>query len=281
MFFKSKLSLLSQKYSVIIPFYNASSTIERSLNSILEQTLPADEIIIVDDCSDQIHRQALLHIVMSFATKIKIHVELNQVNKGPSFSRNKGITLSTNSLIAFLDSDDSWNPHKNEFQVMSILSHDADLISTDSVCVNSLPFYDRINTCSLENKTTNYSIRDACFSGKVSTSSILGRKTKKLRFNNRIKYCEDKDLFMTHILSNSKVIHLNIPLTYKHKFHYGEAGLSSNLWKMYVGDINVIYRSIKSYPIISILGILYASCKFAYRLFNVLLIKHSFTRTSY
>ena len=100
--------------SVIIPTYNYGRFISNAIESVLMQTHPVTEIIIVDDGSvDDTDA-----IVSRFGNKIQL---LKQRNKGVSSARNTGIEKSTSELIAFLDADDSWLPNKLEKQVAKFI----------------------------------------------------------------------------------------------------------------------------------------------------------------
>ena len=87
------------KISVIIPVYNRASTIIRAIESVLKQVRPADEIIVVDDGSDD----GTGDILVNYRQVIKI---IRQDNKGVSAARNAGIRVATGNWITFLDSDD-------------------------------------------------------------------------------------------------------------------------------------------------------------------------------
>jgi glycosyltransferase involved in cell wall biosynthesis len=92
------------KISVVIPLYNKAPHIIRAIDSILNQSLPASEIIVVDDGSTDGGRD----IVNSINNpKIKL---IRQENMGPTTARNTGIKAASNDLIAFLDADDEWMP---------------------------------------------------------------------------------------------------------------------------------------------------------------------------
>jgi len=98
--------------SVIIPTYNRAHTLGRAIDSVLHQTRPADEIIIVDDGSTD-KTAALLENYTGL-----IHLE--QTNAGVSTARNTGIAQASSSWIAFLDSDDEWLPSKLQHQLVYV-----------------------------------------------------------------------------------------------------------------------------------------------------------------
>ena len=92
--------------SAIIPLYNGAAFIEQTLESALNQTLSADEIIVVDDGStddgpDIVRRMAQTHPIRL----------IEKPNGGQSLARNHGVAQATGDLIAFLDHDDLWYPN--------------------------------------------------------------------------------------------------------------------------------------------------------------------------
>jgi glycosyltransferase involved in cell wall biosynthesis len=92
-------------FSVVIPAYNAGPTIARALDSVLAQTCPAHEIIVVDDGSSDNTQQ----VVATYGDQI---VYLQQTNAGPSTARNRGVEVATGEWIAFLDADDWYYPNR-------------------------------------------------------------------------------------------------------------------------------------------------------------------------
>ena len=99
--------------SVIVPMYNAATTIERSLASVCEQTYKNLEIIVVDDGS----RDASAEIVRKWE-KADSRVRLyRQANAGVAAARNAGFAQSNKCLVAFIDADDLWAPDKVRAQV--------------------------------------------------------------------------------------------------------------------------------------------------------------------
>lgn len=98
------------KISVVIPAYNCESFIGEAIESVFKQNVVVEEIIVVDDGSED-DTEA---VVLSRYPKVKI---LRQKNSGPSAARNRGIVSASGDWIAFLDADDIWTPNKLEEQL--------------------------------------------------------------------------------------------------------------------------------------------------------------------
>ena len=99
--------------SVIIPAYNAAATLERALASVMAQSLPDIEIIVVDDGSTDDTSRILARLV---AADRRLRV-LSQPNGGVARARNTGIAAATGEWIATIDADDLWHPRKLDLQV--------------------------------------------------------------------------------------------------------------------------------------------------------------------
>jgi glycosyltransferase involved in cell wall biosynthesis len=95
--------------SVLIPAYNASETIRETLDSVLSQTRPADEILVMDDGSTDDTRA----ILDSYGSRLKV---FSQRNQGVAESRNVLCHHASGDVIAFIDSDDIWHPSYLEMQ---------------------------------------------------------------------------------------------------------------------------------------------------------------------
>ncbi len=102
------------KIDVVIPAYNASAFIERTLESVLRQTLAPASIIVVDDGSVD-DTAALVRRFVEAHPEQKI-VLLSQSNKGISGARNAGLKIATSEFVALVDADDMWEPEKLERQ---------------------------------------------------------------------------------------------------------------------------------------------------------------------
>ena len=93
---------MTPRFSVVIPTYNRAKLISRALESVRRQLHPPDEIIVVDDGSDDNTRQ----IVEACGAKV---CYIYQPNAGASSARNRGVAEARSEWIAFLDSDDQWS----------------------------------------------------------------------------------------------------------------------------------------------------------------------------
>ena len=89
--------------SVIIPVYNAQSTIELAINSVLKQTYPALEIIAVDDGSTD-QTLVLLDRIAKETSRLKV---ITQRNAGVSAARNAALSQCHGKYIRFVDADDT------------------------------------------------------------------------------------------------------------------------------------------------------------------------------
>jgi amylovoran biosynthesis glycosyltransferase AmsB len=106
------------KFSVLIPCYNASSTITQTLESIKQQTFSDFEVIVIDDASED--QTALLKLLEHYRTELNLSVLTNEANKNGAYSRNRGIRAAKGEYIAFLDADDSWVPTRLEQAMKAI-----------------------------------------------------------------------------------------------------------------------------------------------------------------
>jgi glycosyltransferase involved in cell wall biosynthesis len=104
---------MPQTISVIIPTYNYGRFIEDAIRSVLDQTHPVSEIIVVDDGSTDETRA----VVERIGRGVKY---IYQPNRGVCAARNYGVGESSGEVIAFLDADDVWGPTKLEKQILRL-----------------------------------------------------------------------------------------------------------------------------------------------------------------
>ena len=153
MTFESNINKYS--VSVVIPAYNAQESIKAAIESVLNQSLKPDEIIVVDDGSTD----NTADIVKGFSQIIYVY----QKNAGVSAACNTGIAKARCRWIAFLDSDDVWLPKKLETQLI-LLQGNPDL--KWALCNYTF------NNCQLKQRKIN-----------VEISSIIKILDSKRQFN--------------------------------------------------------------------------------------------------
>jgi hypothetical protein len=93
------------EFSVVVPAYNAASTIAATLDAILAQTAAAREIVVVNDGSKDDTRGAL----EPYRDRVTV---IHQTNSGVSATRNRGVAETSSEWLAFCDADDLWDPDK-------------------------------------------------------------------------------------------------------------------------------------------------------------------------
>jgi glycosyltransferase involved in cell wall biosynthesis len=112
--------------TVLIPAYQAQSTIDRALESVFAQSLLPDQILIVDDGSPE-----PLRVAQADQKPLPLKVLRLDRNLGSSGALNHGIAHVTTTWIAFLDADDSWHRHKLAQQMACAAAHpESALIAT-------------------------------------------------------------------------------------------------------------------------------------------------------
>ena len=104
---------MSELVSVIMPSYNTGGFIGESIHSVLAQTYTNWELLIVDDCSTD-NTDA---VVAPFLADSRLKYIKREQNNGSAIARNEALRLARGRWIAFLDSDDLWEPTKLEKQI--------------------------------------------------------------------------------------------------------------------------------------------------------------------
>ena len=135
--------------SVIIPAYKAAQTIRRAIDSVLAQTVPPEQIIVVDDGSPD-HQHAVLQ---QYGDRILL---IRQANLKTAMARNAGLSQARGDFIAFLDADDYWEPDKLERQLAVFAKHpEVGVVSSTyfveqpgtarvAACTHDRPWHDRV-----------------------------------------------------------------------------------------------------------------------------------------
>lgn len=221
----------NQLITVIIPMYNASGTIVRVLNSVINQTLKCNyEILVVNDGSKDNSKKVVEdYIQANPSVNIKL---LDKPNGGVSTARNTGLKASQGDLIAFLDSDDEWFSNKLERQIKLLaMNQEIDLLG----CAFDGLYLPNIADGSL----LKIDINKLIFKNYFQPSTVI-MKRKVFEeigyFDENQRYAEEGNYFIrianefNCYFCNMKVINYG-----DGKSGFGASGLSANLKEMHKG----------------------------------------------
>ncbi|MCL4294661.1 MAG: glycosyltransferase [Anaerolineae bacterium] len=200
--------------SVIIPTYNRRSLLPDAVNSVLAQTYPNYEIIVIDDGSvDDTPNWA--------AANTKWFRYYRQVNQGQAVARNNGAELAKGEYLAFLDADDIWLPEKLEKQVLVVQKNPGIAFTfTDGYRITATehpeqlarstqPRLSSLYTCPPQVLTFDFEFRVHC----VPTSSILVPKKHYLDVGGMPDLRQGEDFVLCCLLLlQNPAIYLNEPL---------------------------------------------------------------------
>jgi glycosyltransferase involved in cell wall biosynthesis len=204
--------------SAVIPLYNGAKFIEESITSILNQTLPPCEIIVVNDGSTDNGAE----IVQAMAEKHPIITLLHKENGGQSSARNFGVTHSKGDLIALLDQDDAWytthleeliKPFLEQFigRELGWVYSDLDEIDTQGRMIN----HRFLRTLPTPHPKTNMfmCLREDMFI--LPSASLISRKAFDAvgGFDERLSGYEDDDLFLRMFRAGYANIFLEVALS--------------------------------------------------------------------
>jgi glycosyltransferase involved in cell wall biosynthesis len=125
--------------SVVIPTFNRTQQTIAAMESVLAQTYSHFEIIVVDDGSTDGSSQVIQRLVSERTNGCRPILFVCQPNQGASVARNTGISNAHGEYIAFLDSDDSWEPEKLECQMRALeqFKNECGVCFTDARLVNN------------------------------------------------------------------------------------------------------------------------------------------------
>ena len=207
--------------SVVIPTYNRTRQTFAAIESVLAQTHPNIEVIVVDDGSKDDSGELVERYVNQKADAGHRVFFFSQRNQGASAARNAGIANAKGEYIAFLDSDDVWLPDKLEWQLKALEQFkdecaacvtDARLVNDSGMDCDSFEVqglhYKQIIGIDLD--ATKSLAQSFCF----WISSLLAR-TDAIRqiggFNSDISFVEDRDLqFRLSLVT--RIAYVNKPL---------------------------------------------------------------------
>jgi glycosyltransferase involved in cell wall biosynthesis len=192
--------------TAVIATYNYGRFVTEAIDSVLAQTYPAVEIVVVDDGSTD-DTQARL---AAYAERIR---SIYQANQSVAAARNTGIRAARGDLIAFLDADDLWHPRKLELQVRYLTQHpEVGLVAVDRLGERMAhwPAFDG----SAHPRARPISLEELIIQPHFAPSGVLVRKECFRRvgdFDTSLRNAEDYDMWI-RIAMAYPVVKLDVPL---------------------------------------------------------------------
>jgi glycosyltransferase involved in cell wall biosynthesis len=199
---------MGPRVSVVIPAYNAASTIGQTLDSVFSQTFRDFEVVVVDDGSTDQTRD----VVAGYGGRIRVLTKVNEAK--PAATRNIGVRAARGELVAFLDADDWWREDKLERQVAVFDGRpDVGLVYTADATVDASGKVLSVNPCPAEAHGRIYellTVRNA-----MVGSSVMARREAIARaggFDENLTSIENWDLWI-RISRDWAVEYIDEPLT--------------------------------------------------------------------
>lgn len=201
--------------SVIIPAYNQASYVRKAIQSVLEQTYPDFELIVVDDGSTDETPQILASI---HDPRMRV---VRQANAGLSAARNTGIRESCAPLVTLLDSDDFFLPDKLSVQKEYLDTHaEIGMVSGGTWYVDQ---YDQVFAEAIE-ATGRLDLPAILFGNPFTPSAVMVRRVWFDRvglFDEMLRALEDKDLWLRMAYAGCSFAWINHPVA-AYRFHRGQ-----------------------------------------------------------
>ncbi len=215
--------------SVVIPAYNAASLLDRCLDSVMRQTVPVQEVWVVNDGSTD---ETATVLTAWQARDSRIHA-IHQANQGPATARNAAIAASTSDWIAFLDHDDVWMPNKLE-RMLDIRERDreAAVLYHDAARPDGTRYLDGKGAAEgniFEDLLRSYFILPSTAMVLRSAAIAAGM------FDVRQRSVDDYDFFL-RVSRKWRFLLLNEPLTY---YEQQPTSLTRNSLAMIQGQISI------------------------------------------
>jgi glycosyltransferase involved in cell wall biosynthesis len=229
--------------SVVIPAYNSANTICKAIDSVLNQDIPS-EIIIVDDGSTD----ETVAVLQDYSDHI---VLLHQGNQGAGSARNRGILSAHGDIVAFLDADDEWLPDKLDFQLKLFEQHPTvGVLSTAARYEDEAGNLLHIGTTDLKGNI----VQTLLYTNFIVTSSVLIRKScldsVDTLFKSEFAPAEDWDFWIRLSARHEFLISPNVLVRYR----VAKGGASHQYSPAYLRSLYIsIYTSLLEDPQLKVL----------------------------
>jgi glycosyltransferase involved in cell wall biosynthesis len=217
--------------SVVIPCYNDAATLARAVDSVVSQTYPNIEIIVVNDCSPQ--TDLIEKCINNYP---KIRYLRNHENVGLAATRNHGLNIARGEIVAFLDADDEYLPDKIKFQVEALEENTIITCGLVNVHPNGRHVF-RAGSMRIFNNPSLLIYRNT-----LNGAGLLASKKLLLKhggYDTTLRSCEDYDLWLRLLSAGVTIKDIGQPL---YLYYFNPLGLSKNVNEISKWELEVIKR---------------------------------------
>ncbi|MFC4872849.1 glycosyltransferase family 2 protein [Negadavirga shengliensis] len=243
-------------FSIVVPIFNRSTTIERCIKSVVDQSFTNWELLLVDDGSTD----NSVEIISNFAalnSRIKIFQRPSSRKKGANACRNIGIENATGSYIALLDADDEWKRErlKNVWKFLSYSKPKA--VYSGGLINNSKEEFKKNSRRILPGESpVDFLLSDDSFA-QTSTLVVERSLAGSVKFDEDLQRNQDYDFFIRlHLVENwtfydnfDVVIHWKKGQTRNH--HFDSNITFCETYKNLVQNMNLLYQFYYNYWLIA------------------------------
>lgn len=225
------------RVTAIIPTYNRAHLVSRAIESVLAQTYPDIELIVVDDGSTD----ATEGVVGTYQGGTRAVHYLKKPNGGCASARNRGLELAGGELIGFLDSDDEWLPGALESLVASLMGANADFVYSPAIEVGMNG--ERFTTYpAAEGKPEEFAVEHFMTAQARSCSTLYRRRVfAKVRFDETTRHNEDSD-FLQRVAMSFKAAYSPAPTGVVHHHGANKSGNRVELYRAVLKSTDAIVR---------------------------------------
>lgn len=223
-----------KRVSVIIPCYRDSATLERAIKSVLAQSYPAIEIVVVNDCSpesDEIERVIGIYPQVAYLR--------NDSNLGLAGSRNAGIAIASGDYIALLDADDEYHPEKISVQMDVVEPGVAVTCGVAHVLQNGSPAKRYLAN---DGQRIFSKPEHIIFRNTLNGAGLFIERDLLLMhgcFDDSLRSCEDFDLWLRLLARGVKIKDIGKCLYF---YYVNPEGLSMNLVSISKWEVEALLR---------------------------------------
>lgn len=186
---------MKYKVSIIIPVYNTASYLRKCLDSVLNQSCPSIQIIVINDGSTDDSKKILDEYSKRQLTNLQI---VHRENRGIGYTRNQGIELAVGEYMTFIDSDDSIEPdfclamyHMAEAENLDVVACDYKEVDENGKTIKKVKIFDFGKTTLEQSPQILFDINTSPWNKIYKTRLI---KRNNIKFPEELKY---EDVFFT------------------------------------------------------------------------------------